>query len=164
MILGSSVLAADLSVWLIIGEIALGLLVMTGVIAAIAVYLLHREISRWRDSGFTFVKGPETANYRGHASVTVPIKGTGVVALTDADLRLVRALPRREFVIPLGQITGLERKRTWKHSYRAGMPVIVVHYRAGDGQEAMGFSVRDTAGWVAALAAATGVPVAAEGS
>ncbi len=68
------------------------------------------------------------ATYRGHASVAIPARGNGLLALTDRDLRLMRLVPRREFVVPLAQITKIEQVRAWKGSYKAGRPVIVVYY------------------------------------
>ena len=136
----------------------LAILAAIGLILAVVIYFLRGQVKRigtsWAAQGFTFRKGPEHASYQGHASVTVPMRGSGVLGLTDHDLRLRQIVPRREFVIPLAQITQVEQHRAWKGRYSPGTPVIVVHYRDGDQEDAIGFSVRDPQGWLDALSAA----------
>ena len=116
--------------------------------------------ARWTAEGVTFRRGPETANYEGHASITIPVRGTGVLALTDSDLRFARTLPRSEFRVPLDQIVRVEKMQSWHGSYHAGQPVIVISYREdAAGEDAIGLIVRDTPGWLDAISQAAGVPV-----
>lgn len=119
--------------------------------------------ANWQAAGLQIVKGPANANYRGHLSVAMPVKGLGVLALTERDLRFMRLMPRQEFVIPLEQITHLEIKRVWKGSSRGGLPVIGVYFSDGALSDAMGVIVarQDQPAWTDAIAQAAGVEVKA---
>jgi hypothetical protein len=127
--------------------------------------MLRRQIAEttadWQAAGVQIVKGPATGNYRGHLSAAVPVKGVGVLALTDRDLRFVRLKPRQEFVIPLAHITHLVVKRVWKGSYRGGLPVIGVYFDDGVQADAMGVIVarQDQPAWIDAITQAAGVEV-----
>ncbi len=114
--------------------------------------------ANWQAAGLQIVKGPTNANYRGHLS-TASVKGLGVLALTDRDLRFMRLMPRQEFVIPLEQITHLEIKRVWKGSARGGLPVIGVHFNDGAQSDALGVIVarQDHSAWIDAITQAAGV-------
>lgn len=152
------VLIAEIPLWVSIVSITLsGIAIVLGITLGILIIVRQREVARWKQAGITITKGPVSANYRGHASMNLPVKGNGVLAITDSDLRFVRFLPRSEFVIPLNQITSLEHRQTWKGSYRSH-PVLVIHYRDSDRDEAVGFIVRNPADWSAALAQVTSVP------
>ncbi len=146
-----------MSLWLILGSTALVILIILGGALLLLTLTLRREAQRWRDAGVTFIREPASANYRGHASINIPVKGNGLLALTHIDLRFRRILPRSEFIIPLTDITGVELRKSWKHSYRPGFPVLVVHYHAGADQDAIGFMVRDVQDWAAAIAEAAQV-------
>ncbi len=145
------------------------ILVIVVVVSEMVIIRLRRQKqvvqARWTAEGATFRRGPELANYQGLASVSVPLRGTGVLALTDSDLRFARALPRREFRVSLDQIVKVEKMRSWHGSYRAGQPVLVVSFRndaptAGtESEDAIGFIVRDAPGWLDAIAQAAGIPV-----
>jgi hypothetical protein len=139
--------------------LVLFILILVGAVLGVVGIALRRQVRRtgeqWASQGIILRKGPEHASYRGHASVSVPMRG-GALALTDRDLRFIRLLPRREFIIPLGQITRVEQHRSWKGNYSAGSPVIVVHYRDGDREDAIGLSVRRTPDWLDAIDAAKG--------
>lgn len=147
-----------MSLWLILVSVALAILIVFGAVMLLLALALRREARRWRDAGVTFVKGPQSANYRGHASIAVPVKGNGLLALTDTDVRFVRIWPHSEYIIPLTQITGLELRRTWKHSYRPGFLVLLVHYQIDGADDAIGFMVRDVTAWGQAIAEAAQIP------
>lgn len=153
-----AVIVADIPLWLSITGITLGTaIIILGAVAGILVLMMRREVTRLTQAGIAIRKGPESANYRGHASLSIPVKGNGVLALTDTEVRFVRLLPRSEFTIPLAQITRLEHHRTWKGSTRAGHQVLVIQYQDGALQDAVGFIVRDLDDWSAALAHAAQV-------
>ena len=153
---------AGLPVPLFVLLLVMGILAVNVVVLGIILFILRRQIERirqqWQAAGFTLIKGPEGANYRGHASVTVPMRGNGVVALTPTDLRVVRLMPRKEFVVPLAQITHVTVERAWHGSYRARRPVLVMHYQH-DGEDAIGISLRNIEDWRHAIAQAAHVPV-----
>jgi len=144
--------------WVSIASISVSVIaIMLGAITlGIMIVIRQREIARWKQAGITFVKGPASANYRGHASVSIPVKGNGILALTNSDLRFVRYLPRSEFVIPFDQITTVEHRQTWKGSYR-GRPVLVIRYRDDDREDEIGFIVRHLADWSTAIAQAADI-------
>jgi hypothetical protein len=139
------------------------ILAVIGLMYSLLIYVLRAQLKRisaaWTKQGITFHKGPEHANYRGHASITVPLRGSSVLGLTDHELRLLRLIPHHEFVIPLAQITQIEQLRAWKGGYLVGSPVIVVHYHDGKKEDAIGFLVDDPQSWLDAIAAAARVPV-----
>jgi hypothetical protein len=126
---------------------------------------LTRVYTRWLDEGVQIVKGPAQANYRGHLSMAIPVRGNGVIALTERDLRFAQFVPDREFIVPLDQITHLAVQRTWQGSTRGGQPVIGVYFgtddREGDQTDAFGVIVpaRERQAWIEAIAAAAQVPV-----
>ncbi len=142
--------------------LVLGILAINVAVWSVVLFFLRRRTrqiaAEWAAQGLGFRRGPEMATYRGHASVAIPARGNGLLALTDRDLRLMRIVPRREFVIPLAQITKIEQVRAWKGSYKAGRPVIVVYYHdtgtSTAQDDAIGFSVRDSQAWLEALNAA----------
>jgi hypothetical protein len=154
---------AGLPVVVFVIVLVLSIMAIVGAILGGTVIALRRQVQRtreqWAEGGVVIRKGPELANYRGHASVAVPVRGNGALALTDRDLRFAQLIPRREFVIPLAQITRVERQRVWHGSYHAGRPVIVAYYRDGAQEDAIGLSARRTQDWLEAIANAAGVPV-----
>lgn len=137
-----------------------GILAINAVVWGVVLFFLRRRTrqiaAEWAAQGLSFRKGPEMATYRGHASVAIPARGNALLGLTDRDLRLIRIVPRREFVVPLAQITKIEQVRAWKGSYKAGRPVIVVYYHdtSTAQDDAIGFSVRNSQAWLEALNAA----------
>jgi hypothetical protein len=110
----------------------------------------------------TLVKGPLAVNYRGHQSIAVPLKGSGVLLLTDRDLRFVRLAPRKEFVIPFEQMQRVTEQRTFKGSAKGTHPVVVVHFQDGALQDAIGFILpnSDRQAWIDAITHAAHVPYA----
>ena len=106
------------------------------------------------------LKGPESANYRGHQNMSVPVRGNGVLLLTDHALRFMRLLPRKEFVIPLGQITRVTVQRAFKGSAKGTHPVLVIHFQAGAEPDAVGFIVANSERqrWIEAITRAANVP------
>ena len=115
--------------------------------------------------GRAIVKGPESASYRGHLSMLVPVRGSGVIALTTDAVRFEQLIPKREFVVPLADITRVVIRRTWQGSYRAGGRVVGIYYRdvaQPDGEDAIGLMVRDAPGWASAIAGAAGIPVTSD--
>ena len=137
--------------------LGVGVLGFIGVTLVILMFFLRGQVRKigtaWADQGLTFHKGPEHATYQGHDSATIPLRGSSVLGLTHHDLRLIRLVPRREFVIPLSQITQIEKRRSWKGKYQPGTPVIVVQYQENGQADAIAFSVRDPQGWLDAIAA-----------
>jgi hypothetical protein len=121
---------------------------------------LTRVYQRWLDEGVQIVEGPAQANYRGHLT-GLPVRGNGVLALTDRDLRFAQFAPSREFVVPLDQITRVTSQRGWRGSIRVGYPVIGVYYREGSTEDALGIMVQRSAheDWLTAIAQAAGVRV-----
>jgi hypothetical protein len=154
---------AGLPVVMFVIVLVLFIMAILGAVFGVTVIALRRQVQRtreqWAAQGITIRKGPELANYRGHASVAISVRGNGVLALTDHDLRFAQLIPRREFVIPLAQITRVERRRAWHGSYRAGRPVIVARYRDGAQEDAIGLSVRNTQDWLETIANAASVPI-----
>ena len=126
---------------------------------------LNRVYERWLDEGVQIVKGPAQANYRGHLSMAIPVRGNGVLALTDHDLRFAQFAPQREFIVPLDQITHLVVKRVWIRNTRGGQPVIGVYFHTndlgGDQTDALGVIVapRERQAWLDAIAQAAKVSV-----
>jgi hypothetical protein len=137
-----------------------GIVAVNATIWGVLVFWLRRRIRRataeWAAQGIAVLKGPGTANYIGHASDKMSLRGTGSLILTDRDLRFMRIVPRREYVVQLAQITHLEQMRAWKGDYRARHPVVVVHYHdsATARDDAIGFSVRHAQDWLNAINAA----------
>jgi hypothetical protein len=145
----------------ILGFVVLLYVVLSLVTARMVRQKITEMTAHWQAAGVQIVKGPVAGNYRGHLSIAVPVKGLGVLALTDRDLRFVRLKPQQEFVIPLEQITHLVVKRFWKGSYRGGSPVIGVFFHDGVQSDAMGVIVarQDHAAWIDAITQAAGVEV-----
>ncbi len=110
--------------------------------------------------GAKILKEPVSANYRGHQSIAVPVKGSGVLLLTDRDLRFVQLLPRRDFVIPLAQMQRVTVQRVFKGSAKGTHPVLVVHFQEGAQPDAIGFIVPNSErqAWVDAITQAANVP------
>jgi hypothetical protein len=154
---------AGLPVAVFVILLVLFILADVGITLGVIIYILRGRVRQaremWAAQGIVIRRGPEFANYEGRASARASIRGNAALALTEHDLRLVQIMPRREFVIPLVQITQIEQHRAWKGHYRAGRPIIVVYYRDGSQQDAIGFSVRDTQGWLELISAASGVTV-----
>ena len=145
----------------ILGFVVVLYIVLSQVLAHMVRQQIIEVTAQWQVAGVQIVKGPATGNYRGHLSAAVPVKGVGVLALTDRDLRFVRLKPRQEFVIPLAHITHLVVKRVWKGSYRGGLPVIGVYFDDGVQADAMGVIVarQDQPAWIDAITQAAGVEV-----
>jgi hypothetical protein len=145
-------------------------LILFAVFAALAIIftLLNRALkrhltrvyTRWLDEGIQIVEGPAQANYRGHLT-GLPVRGNGVLALTDRDLRFAQFAPAREFIVPLDQITRVTSRRGWRGSIRVGYPVIGVYYREGPTEIALGLMVQRSAheAWLNAISRAANVPV-----
>lgn len=112
--------------------------------------------------GVRAVKGPVSANYRGHQSIAVPVKGNGVLLLTNQDLRFVRLAPRKEIVIPLNQMQRVTEQASFKGSAKGAAPVLVVHFQDGAQQDAAGFIVPNSErqAWIDAITQAANVPFA----
>lgn len=124
--------------------------------------------AEWDAAGLRIRRGPVLANYRGRRSERVPMRGNGALVLTQHDVRLVRFVPRREFVIPLRAVQSVSLHRGWAGSYRPGVPVLVIAYRAaadddqaadpdGASEDALGVSVRTSEEWSQAIARAANV-------
>jgi hypothetical protein len=143
---------------LVAGIVAINL-TMWGLLVALLRRRMRRIRAAWTAQGIVILKGPATANYIGHASDRIALRGTGTLILTGRDLYFMRLLPRREVVIPLAQITHAEQMRAWKGDYQLGRPVVVVHYRdPGTAQDdAVGFSLRNASAWLEAIQAAAEV-------
>ncbi|NDJ75210.1 MAG: hypothetical protein GYB65_03035 [Chloroflexi bacterium] len=141
---------------LITGAIVFGVMILVWVLVIV---LLRRQMEmvqrRWTEQSLVIHHGPEMANYRGHKSMALPVKGNGILALTDRDLRFAQLVPRREYVIPLSAITRLEHPRIWARSSRAGMPLFAVYFQQDGEEDAIGFGVRDKKAWIDAIAAVT---------
>jgi hypothetical protein len=137
-----------------------GILAFNGAIWVVVLVFVRRRIRRihaqWVAQGLIIRKGPQTANYIGHERAAHSVDGSCVLALTDHDLRVLRIVPRHEYVIPLAQITHVEQLRAWKNKYRAGSPVVLVHYHDTDAalDDAIGFSLRSAPVWLDAINAA----------
>lgn len=110
--------------------------------------------------GAKILKEPVSANYRGHQSIAVPVKGNGVLLLTDRDLRFVRLAPRKEFVIPLDQMQRVTLQPMFKGSAKGTHPVLVVHFQKGAQPDAIGFIVPNSErqAWIDAITRAAEVP------
>jgi hypothetical protein len=122
-----------LAVGLFVVPLVLLILATMVIVWGVVVWALRRQMrqvrDRWATEGLEVLRGPEMANYRGHARTAIPVRGNGVIGLTAHDLRFSRLVPCREFVVPLAHITQVTLHRVWHGSYRAGMPVIVIHYQ-----------------------------------
>lgn len=160
---------STIEVVLFVVALVLGILVIIRAVWAFVARGLRRQLDdvsvRWREQGLTIVKGPESANYRGHLSKTVPVRGNGILALTTLDLRFVRLAPPEEFVVPLADITRVVIRRVWQGSYRGGTRVMGIYYRDASlpgGEDAIGLIVRDPADWARSVGLAANVPFEAE--
>jgi len=133
-------------------------------LVALVAYWLRAQLRGMRDEwvarGLRFRRGPESASYQGHERASLPLRGNGLITLTDLDLRFMQVMPRREFVVPLTQITSVEQHRAWKGHYSPGNPIMVVRYGGGDQADAIGLMVRDTQGWQDVLTSAAHLPPA----
>jgi len=54
------------------------------------------------------------------------VRGNGTLTLTDSELRFVRALPRKEFVVPLARVTGVGTGRSHNGKWMGWYPVLKV--------------------------------------
>ena len=147
---------AETTILLIAGIMALNVAALAGVLILLKRQLRQQAASlqtRLEQKGVTLQKGPASANYRGQANDTIPLKGNGLITLTDRDLRVTRIMPSNEYIVPLAEITSVRKQTTWKSSYRAKMPVLVVDY----GRDELGVSIVNIDEWGHAIAEAAGV-------
>jgi hypothetical protein len=142
-----------------------GSLLILGAVYVVVIRMLQRQLEKtgeqWASQGLTIVKGPDMGNYRGHLSVRIPVRGNGVLALTTDDVRFELFAPRREFTVPLADISRVVVRRTWQGSYKAGMRVVGIHYRdtsVEGNEDALGIGVRDAPGWARAIGQTANVP------
>ena len=79
------------------------------------------------------------------------VRGTGLLVLTDRELRFRQLVPQRETRIALASVADVGRERWWLGK-TVGRPLLRVTWRADDGTEdAMAWQVRDLDAWLAAL-------------
>jgi hypothetical protein len=146
---------------LLVASILITVLSVVGLAWIGLVVLSRRQAARlreeWAAAGLAIHKGPDLANYRGHAGDLLAVRGNGLIALTDDDVRIVRFWPRQEFVIPLDAITHLDTPRVWNASYRAGAPLLAIYYQREDEQTGVGVFLRDRDAWQHTIAHAAGV-------
>jgi hypothetical protein len=79
------------------------------------------------------------------------IRGTGLLVLTDDELRFRQMVPARETRIPLAAVTGAGKERWWLGK-TVGRPLLRVTWLAeGGAEDAMAWQVRDLDAWLAEL-------------
>ncbi len=112
-----------------------------------------RELRGANYQGFEFVK-PDGGKRRDPKA----IRGNGTLTLTPRELRFVRWVPEKEWVIPLASVIGVELGRGHNGKW-SGVPVLKVRFADGEGERIFGVLVgrrKTAAEWVEAISGAAG--------
>ena len=113
---------------------------------------LARLQARMAVRGEEVLLGDGYANFRGRLSDGYPLRGNAVLLLTVRALHVVVLWPRREFEVALERVRRIEVSRTFMGRLEP-RGFIILHFVAdgGAGEDAIGFTVRGFADWVAAI-------------
>jgi len=114
--------------------------------------VLARLHARMAVRGEEILLGDGFANFRGRLSDGYPLRGNAVLLLTVRALHVVVLWPRREIELALERMRRIEVTRTFMGRLEP-RGFIILHFVAdgGAGEDAIGFTVRGFADWVAAI-------------
>ena len=140
-----------------------GLIIVAAVISGVAVLLLiirstlalvRKRMAREVQSRFDaseIVRLELDANFFGQKSKgAAQIRGNGALVLTRDELWFMLALPRREYAIPLADITEVSLPKSYrgKTIFRS---LLCVEVRSSGSDDSMAWAVRDADAWKAAI-------------
>ena len=142
----------------VLGVIALvlGILAFVAVALALVMIPVSRRAARMEDDArrelADRVRRIETARGLGLRSAgRGQIRGTGMLVLTDDELRFRQWVPRRETRIPLAAVTSVGRERWWLGKTVGRQLLRVSWLGEGGAEDAMAWQVRDLDGWLAEI-------------
>jgi hypothetical protein len=78
------------------------------------------------------------------------LRGNGALVLTGEVLWFLRAVPRKEYQIPIRSVRQVSTPRVF-NGKSALVPLLCVTYGTGGGEDAIGWAVRDPGAWKAAI-------------
>ena len=90
------------------------------------------------------------------------IRGNGALVLTREQLFFVRAVPLKEFTLPLESIREVTLPRSF-NGKSVLMPLLCVHYGSDGVDDAMAWALKDPQRWKKAIETAAGGDVQADG-
>jgi hypothetical protein len=140
--------------------LAVPLLLVIVILAGVVAWLRHQKqqvINRWEQEGRVFLNRPVGINFSGQESRGMAqIRGNGFMALTDQDLRIMRAGPPAEWRISHHQIKEVTLEPAFLGK-RRGMRVLVVTFEQAGQRDRLGVYVRAAAAWKEDIARAAGL-------
>jgi hypothetical protein len=139
------------------------LLVLFGVFAVALVAVRQWTARRVRamEARFPQALRLEPASFFGQESEgKTQMRGNGVLALLPDQLVFERMAARRDYVIPLAQVTQIENPKSYLGKSR-GVPLLKVVWQDDAGKtDSMAWQVGDPGDWQAQIEAARGTPKA----
>lgn len=130
-------------------------IVGAAVVTVVALVLAVRAVARRREAeadealmGERILLRDPSANLMGVESAGMgQVRGSGVLSLTEHRLHFLMWLPRREVVIPLSRVTGIETPERFMGKTK-GTPLLQVSFTGQDGREdAAAWAVRKLPAW-----------------
>jgi hypothetical protein len=133
---------------------------ITGILALLVAVLV--VIRRWGNAilqgmrnrtalrGEDGLRGDGFANFRGRASEGYPLRGNAAVLLTARALYVTVLWPRRELEVPVERMRQVEVATAFMGSPEPG-GIVVVHFEADGGEDAIGFTARGRPLWLAEI-------------
>lgn len=103
-----------------------------------------QTVQRWEQAGVNIVHGPEGSNFGGLQSMGVArVRGNGIIALTEQDVRVTRLLPAGEWIIPFDSITEVSLQRWFLTHANLRTPYLIIAFNRLGTLDALGVQVRD---------------------
>lgn len=121
-----------------------------------SVFRQRREEVKKRFRRINIIRQHNVAHFYGKESIGhVQARGNGVLVLTADELYFLQALPRREFVIPVGAITKVSNPRS--HLGKSNMcKLLRVDFVIKRKEDAIAWNVDDVDAWTKAVEEARG--------
>lgn len=136
--------------------LVLGILAVVAVVLMVVMAFASRKAARMehaiREELGDDVRRVETVQGLGLRSAgRGQVRGTGMLVLTDDELRFRQWVPNRETRIPLAAVTDVGRERWWLGKTVGRRLLRVTWLGEGGAEDAMAWQVRDLEGWLAVL-------------
>jgi len=74
------------------------------------------------------------------------IRGNGALVLTKDKLYFLRAVPEKEYVIPLKSIANISMPKSFNGKSILS-PLLCIHYRVDEGEDAIAWAIKDPKRW-----------------